>query len=67
MNKAIKSLLLIIGLVLSGYGIYLLITPETKVALGKVSLYEAQENTNAYITLGLGIVAIVIHSLIKRK
>ena len=67
MNKTIKSLLLIIGLVLTGYGIYLLITPETKVAIGKVSLFEAQENTNAYITLGLGIAAIAISAVLKKK
>ena len=67
MNKTIKSALLIIGLVLAGYGIFLLIQPETKVSIGDADLFSAQDNTNAYITLGIGIFAIVISALVKKK
>ena len=66
MNKSIKTVLLVVGIVLLAYGIYTMVVPETKVAIGDVSLIEAQDNTNAYIAIGLGIVAVVL-SLVKGK
>lgn len=66
MNKSIKTVLLVVGIVLLAYGIYTMVVPETKVAIGDVSLIEAQDNTNAYITIGLGILAVVL-SLVKGK
>ena len=66
MNKTIKTILLIIGVVLLAYGFYTLVIPETQVSIGDVDLIEAQDNTNSYITIGLGLLAIVL-SLIKGK
>jgi hypothetical protein len=66
MNKTIKTVLLIVGVVLLAYGIYTMVIPETKVAIGDVSLVEAQDNTNSFIIIGLGIVAVVL-SLVKGK
>lgn len=66
MNKTIKSVLLIVGIVLLGYGIYTMIVPETQVSIGDLDLIEAQDNTNAFITMGIGIAAIAL-SLIKGK
>ena len=66
MNKSIKTVLLVVGIVLLAYGIYTMVVPETKVAIGDVSLIEAQDNTNAYIAIGLGILAVVL-SLVKGK
>lgn len=66
MNKSIKLVLLIAGIVLLTYGIYTMVIPETQVSIGDVDLIEAQDNTNAYITIGLGIVAVVL-SLVKGK
>ena len=66
MNKNIKTVLLVAGIVLLAYGIYTMVVPETKVAIGDLSLIEAQDNTNAYITIGLGLFAVVL-SLIKGK
>lgn len=66
MNRSIKAILLVVGIALLAYGIYTMVVPETKVAIGDVSLIEAQDNTNAYITIGLGIVAVVL-SLVKGK
>jgi len=67
MNKTIKLVLLIAGLVLIVYGVYLLIQPETQVAIGDVDLIKSQDNTNAYITIGLGIAAAAISLLGKGK
>lgn len=66
MNKTIKSILLIAGVILLAYGIYTMVVPETKVSIGDLDLVEAQDNTNSYITIALGIVAVVL-SLIKGK
>lgn len=66
MNKTIKTVLLVAGIVLLAYGIYTLVIPETQVSIGDLDLIEAQDNTNAYITIGLGILAVVL-SLVKGK
>nr|WP_298990525.1 hypothetical protein [uncultured Polaribacter sp.] len=66
MNKNIKTILLVVGIILLAYGFYTMVVPETKVAVGDVSLVEAQDNTNAYIAIALGILAVVL-SLIKGK
>ena len=67
MNKTIKTLLIIAGLALLGYGIYTLIIPETDINIGELDLIEAQDNTNAYITIGLGILALAVALLGRRK
>ena len=59
MNKTIKTVLLVAGVVLLIYGFYTLIQPEASVSVGDFSV-SAQDNTNAYITIGLGLAAIAI-------
>ncbi|QNM85076.1 hypothetical protein H9W90_12865 [Polaribacter pectinis] len=66
MNKSIKTVLLVAGIILLGYGIYTMIQPEAQVSIGDLDLVKAQDNTNSYITIALGIVAIAI-SLVKGK
>lgn len=66
MNKNIKKVLMIVGVVLLGYGIYTLIAPEASVSVGGLSV-EAQDNTDAYITIVLGLVAIVLGYLGAKK
>ncbi len=66
MNKSIKTILLVAGIIMLAYGIYTMVIPETKVAIGDVSLLETQDNTSSFVTIGLGIVAIIA-SLIKGK
>lgn len=59
MNKSVKTVLLVVGLGLLGYGIYTLVAPEAAVSIGELSI-EAQDNTNSYITIALGIVALAL-------
>ncbi|MHB0756369.1 hypothetical protein [Polaribacter sp. M15] len=66
MNKTIKSVLLVIGIILLAYGIYTMVVPETQISIGDLDLVEAQDNTNAYIIIGLGLLSVVL-SLIKGK
>lgn len=66
MNKTIKSVLLIVGIIILAYGIYTMVVPETQVSIGDVDLIESQDNTNSFIAIALGIVAVAL-SLIKGK
>ena len=66
MNKTIKLIFLVAGIGLLAYGIYLLIIPETSVDLGIVNI-EAQDNKNAYITIGLGLASIISGLLAGKK
>ena len=66
MNKTIKMILLIAGVGLLGYGIYLLVMPETSLDLGIVDI-ETQDNKNAYITIVLGLLALAISFFCWKK
>lgn len=66
MNKTIKVILLFIGVILLVYGIYTLVIPETEISIGDLDLVKVQDNTNSYITIGLGLLAVVL-SLMKGK
>lgn len=67
MNRGVKSILIIVGVVLLGYGIYAMIIPETQISIGDLDLVEKQNNTNAYITIGLGLVALLISFFGSKK
>lgn len=60
MNKSIKIILIIIGVSSLLYGIYTLVTPETSLSIGDLNMVEVQDNTNAYIAIGLGLVALLV-------
>lgn len=66
MNKTIKMILLIAGVGLLGYGIYLLVMPETSLDLGIIDI-ETQDNKNAYITIVLGLVALAMGFIAGKK
>ncbi|MFD0991858.1 hypothetical protein [Tenacibaculum geojense] len=65
MNKTIKIILMIAGVGLLLYGGYIMMNPETEVSLGSLEI-ASQDNTNAYITIGLGIVALLAGALPKK-
>ncbi|MFI0428232.1 hypothetical protein [Mariniflexile sp. HMF6888] len=60
MNKSVKTILIIVGVGLLAYGIYTMIIPETQLSIGDLDIVTQQDNTNAYITIGLGLVALLI-------
>lgn len=66
MNKTVKMILMVVGVVLVGYGIYTMIAPEAAVSIGPLDV-EAQDNKNSYITIGLGIAALAIGFLGGKK
>jgi hypothetical protein len=53
-------ILVIAGIVLLGYGIYTFIAPEAVVSIGDLDVITAQDNTNAYLSIVLGIVLLFV-------
>jgi hypothetical protein len=66
MNKSIKMILLVVGVILVGYGIYTLVAPEASVGIGDLSI-EAQDNDNSYITIALGLASVALSFLAGKK
>jgi nitric oxide reductase large subunit len=66
MNSKVKMILLVVGVLLLGYGIYTLITPEASMDLGVIKA-EVQDNNDSYITIALGLVAIVLSRVGGKK
>ncbi|TYP99313.1 hypothetical protein C7447_102635 [Tenacibaculum adriaticum] len=66
MNKTIKTILIVAGLALLIYGGYELVTPEASVDIG-IAEFESQNNDNAYISIGIGLVALVAGFIVSKK
>jgi hypothetical protein len=67
MNKSIKMILVVAGIVVLGYGIYTFVAPEAIVSIGSVDVIKAQDNSDAYITIGIGVVLLLIGLLGTKK
>lgn len=67
MNKSIKSILMIVGVVLIGYGIYTIVVPETILSIGSLDVKAKDNNNSSYITIGLGLLALFIGLMGSRK
>lgn len=59
MNKTIKTVLLVAGILLLVYGVYTMFAPEASLSIGSLEV-KTQDNTNSYITIGLGLAALFI-------
>lgn len=66
MNKTVKLILTLVGIVLTIYGLYRVITPEASVDIG-IAEFESQNNKNGYITMGVGMVILLMGLFVKRK
>ncbi|RIA08740.1 hypothetical protein OE09_0562 [Flavobacteriaceae bacterium MAR_2010_72] len=67
MNKSIKSILMIVGVVLIGYGIYTIVVPETILSIGSLDVKAKDTNNNSYIMTGLGLAALLFSIIGSRK
>lgn len=67
MSKNFRSIVLIAGIVILAYGVYTLVQPETQVSIGDVDLIKVQDNTNSYITIAVGVIAIALSSFAGKK
>ena len=59
MNNTPKIVLLVVGVVLVGYGLYTLVTPEMAVDLGPIQVQAQGDNTQSYAMIGLGILSLI--------
>jgi hypothetical protein len=66
MNKTIKMILIIAGIGMLAYGGYELVTPEASVDIG-IAEFESQNNDNAYMSIGIGIVALLVGLFTQKK
>ncbi len=66
MNKTIKTILVIAGILLLLYGGYELIMPESSVDIG-IAEFETQNNNNAYTVLGIGTVVLLLGLFVGKK
>jgi len=60
MKKSIKTILMIIGVCLLVYGIYTLVVPETVLSIGSLDVKAKDNSNDSYITIGLGLAALLI-------
>lgn len=67
MNKSIKSILMIVGVVLIGYGIYTIVVPETILSIGSLDVKAKDTNNNSYIMIGLGLATLLLSFIGGRK
>lgn len=66
MDKIIKALLIVTSIILIGYGLYRIIAPEATVDIG-IAEFNSQDNDNAYVSLGIGIVILIGSFFIRKK
>lgn len=59
MNNTLKIVLLVVGIILIGYGLYTLITPEVSLQAGPLKVEAQGDNTQSYAMIGLGILSLV--------
>ena len=66
MNKIIKIIFILAGVAFLAYGGYQLIKPESSVDLG-IAEFESQNNSNAYIVLGIGLSILLLGLIVNKK
>ncbi|MFD0964746.1 hypothetical protein [Pseudofulvibacter geojedonensis] len=66
MDKIIKMLLAVVGVILIVYGVYRVVVPEVSVDIG-ITEFNSQDNKNAYISLGVGFVVLIISLFMNKK
>ena len=60
-------ILVVAGILVLVYGIYTFIAPEAVVSIGSVDVIKAQDNSDAYIAIGIGVVLLFIGLLGTKK
>tara|TARA_R100001369_G_scaffold21881_6_gene39843 strand:- start:53081 stop:53284 length:204 start_codon:yes stop_codon:yes gene_type:complete len=59
MNNTLKIVLLVVGVVLVGYGLYTLVTPEVAFEAGPIKIQAQGDHTQSYAMIGLGILSLI--------
>lgn len=67
MYKVLQIVLLIIGLLLIGYGLYDLFTPEFAAQAGPIKIEAEGKQTQAYAMIALGVLSLIAGIAFSRK
>lgn len=59
MKNTLKFVLLAVGILLVGYGLYTLITPEVSIEAGPLRVEAQGDNSQSYAMIGLGVLALL--------
>lgn len=59
MQNTLKIVLLIVGIGLTGYGIYTVIFPHISLTNGVTKVKAVQDNTQSYAMIGLGVLSLL--------
>lgn len=59
MKNTLKIVLLVVGFLLVGYGLYTLISPEVSVEAGPLQVEAQEDNSQTYAMIGLGVLALL--------
>ena len=67
MNNTLKIVLIIVGVLLVGYGFYTLVTPEVVMQAGPLKVEAQGDKTQSYAMIGLGILALIGGIAFKKR
>lgn len=65
MNRNVKTVLLVLGIILLAYGFYTMEIPEKTIVPENTNIFANAENRNAYIAIALGVLSVIL-SLAKK-
>jgi len=67
LKNVLRIVLLIVGLLLVGYGLYTLFTPEVIMQAGPLKVEAQGDKTQSYAMIGLGILALIGGIAFKKR
>ena len=67
LKYVLRIVLLIVGLLLVGYGLYTLFTPEVIMQAGPLKVEAQGDKTQSYAMIGLGILALIGGIAFKKR
>ena len=59
MANTLKIVLILVGLALIGYGLYILLFPENSVGLGTFQVATEKGNSQVFAMIGFGVLALI--------
>ncbi|MGB8704762.1 MAG: hypothetical protein WCD31_07015 [Gillisia sp.] len=67
MNNVLKIVLLAVGILLVGYGLYTWISPEVSLEAGPLKVQAQGDNTQSYAMIGLGVLFLIGGFAFKKR
>lgn len=67
LKNVLRIVLLIVGVLLIGYGLYTLFTPEVLMEVGPLKVEAQGDKTQSYAMIGLGILALIGGVAFKKR